>query len=81
VVTVTMELDVVPDLRSRDVCVAFVFGPWGGIGQRSWKGVRIWGFNVGFVGVRVWRGDLPGKVATEVARLVQAVIEEGAPRG
>lgn len=62
-----------PDLpRGNDLCFAVVFGPWGGVGRRHWKGLGIWGLNLGFVGFRVWRGDLPSIIVNEVANLAKA---------
>lgn len=59
-------------LRSRDLCLALTVGPWGGFHMRWWKGIRIWSLNLGFIGIRAWRGDLPSVIVNEVQNLAKA---------
>lgn len=61
-----------PELRMNDRCLAFVVGPWAGFGYVEMKGVRVRGFNLGWLGLRWWHGDLPSKIVVEVTRLAQA---------
>lgn len=59
-------------LPLNDWCFGLVVGAWAGFGRVEMKGVRVRGINVGWVGLRWWRGDLPNKIVVEAVRLAEA---------
>lgn len=63
-------------LSLDDWCFGIVVGKWAGFGRVNMKGVRVRGVNIGWVGLRWWRGDLPHKIVVEAVRLAEAAVNE-----
>lgn len=61
-------------LPLNDWCFGIVVGRWAGFERVEMEGVRVRGVNLGWVGLRWWRGDLPNKIVVEAVRLAEAAV-------